>query len=189
MPPDSTTLDPNTKRALTICNLFVNHSLRIDDIASLLEENRKAVILTLIHRNIIYDRRHTGRIAPLATNAVVIKDASRFPFTLSPPSKKDSFRFNSVFIFSDDHCFSRSKTGTVRAQLQADPSLRYKTIVSQHADGWRIQIDFREPLKPVSIAGYLVDSLDLAQRLADREILHRGHVCNSSCKEWTGFVG
>ena len=64
LPPDSATLDLTTKRALTICNLFVNHWLRIDDIASLLEEDRKAVILTLIHRNIIYDRRHTGRTAP-----------------------------------------------------------------------------------------------------------------------------
>jgi hypothetical protein len=58
LPPDSATLDPTTKRALTICNLFVNHWLPIDGIASLLEEDRRAVILTLIHRNIIYDRRH-----------------------------------------------------------------------------------------------------------------------------------
>ena len=64
LPPDSATLDPTTKRALTICNLFVNHWLRIDDIASLLEDDRKSVILTLIQRNIIYDRRHMGRTAP-----------------------------------------------------------------------------------------------------------------------------
>jgi hypothetical protein len=64
LPPDSATLDPTTKRALTICNLFVNHWLRIDDIASLLEEDRKAVILTLIHRNIIYDRRFRGGNPP-----------------------------------------------------------------------------------------------------------------------------
>jgi len=64
LPPDSATLDPTTKRALTICNLFVNHWLRIDDIASLLEEDRRAVIQTLIRRNIIYDRRHSRRTAP-----------------------------------------------------------------------------------------------------------------------------
>ena len=64
LPPDSETLDPTTKRALTICNLFVNHWLRIDAIASLLEEERRAVILTLIRRNIIYDRRHRGGTAP-----------------------------------------------------------------------------------------------------------------------------
>jgi hypothetical protein len=64
LPPDSATLDPTTKRALTICNLFVNHWLRIDDIAGLLEEDRRAVILTLIHRSIIYDRRHRGGTAP-----------------------------------------------------------------------------------------------------------------------------
>ena len=58
LPPDSATLDPSTKRALTICNLFANHLLRIDDIASVLEEDRRAIIQTLIHRNIIYDRRH-----------------------------------------------------------------------------------------------------------------------------------
>ena len=64
LPPDSSTLDPTTKRALTICNLFVNHWLPIDGIASLLEEDRRAVILTLIHRNIIYDRRHRRDTAP-----------------------------------------------------------------------------------------------------------------------------
>ena len=58
LPPDSATLDPATKRALTICNLFANHLLRIDDIASVLEEDRRAIIQTLIHRNVIYDRRH-----------------------------------------------------------------------------------------------------------------------------------
>jgi hypothetical protein len=64
LPSDSATLDATTKRALTICNLFVNHWLPIDAIASLLEEERRAVILTLIHRNIIYDRRHIGGTAP-----------------------------------------------------------------------------------------------------------------------------
>ena len=61
LPPDSATLDPATKRALTICNLFANHLLPIDDIATVLEEDRRAIIQTLIHRNIIYDRRHHGR--------------------------------------------------------------------------------------------------------------------------------
>jgi hypothetical protein len=65
LPEDNLYLDPNTKRALTICNLFVNHLLPIDDIASLLEEDRRAVVLALINGNIIYDRRHRQGSAPL----------------------------------------------------------------------------------------------------------------------------
>src|SRR5262245_4526943 len=58
-PENSAHLAHNTKRALIICDLFVNHCLPIDDIASLLEENRKTVILALIERNIIHDRRQS----------------------------------------------------------------------------------------------------------------------------------
>jgi len=58
LPHDTTNLDPNIKRALTICNLFVNHRLPIDHIASLLDEDRRAVIVGLINRSVIYDRRY-----------------------------------------------------------------------------------------------------------------------------------
>ena len=64
LPDDSFNLDPAAKRRLTICNLFVNYRLPIDDIASLLEEDRRAVILALIRRNIIHDRRHQPGSAP-----------------------------------------------------------------------------------------------------------------------------
>jgi len=65
LPYDSVSLDPKTKRALTICNLFVNHWLPIDDIAGLLEEDRRTVILSLIRGNVIQDRRHAQGGAPL----------------------------------------------------------------------------------------------------------------------------
>jgi hypothetical protein len=57
LPHDSAALDPKIKRALTICNLFVNHRLPIDRIARLLDQNRGTVIAELINQNIIADRR------------------------------------------------------------------------------------------------------------------------------------
>ena len=58
-------------------------------------------------------------------------------------------------------------------------------IVTEHMDGWRVQINLsEEPHNPLTIVGYLVETLDLAQSVADREILTLGHVCNSSCREW-----
>jgi hypothetical protein len=67
LPEDSVNLDPKTKRPVTICNLFVNHRLSIDYIANLLDEDRRTVILALIHRHILYDRRHKPGSAPSGT--------------------------------------------------------------------------------------------------------------------------
>ena len=64
LPHDSAAFDPKMKRALTICNLFVNHRLPIDRIARLLDQNRGTVIAELINQNIIADRRQRLLGAP-----------------------------------------------------------------------------------------------------------------------------
>ena len=57
VPTDSWKLDPQTKRAMTVCNLFVNHEYGISDIARAVGENRKDVIRMLLKQGIIRDRR------------------------------------------------------------------------------------------------------------------------------------
>ncbi len=57
MPEGTSDLDPQTKRAVTICNLFVNHHYGISDVARVLDENRSNVVLVLIKQGIIRDRR------------------------------------------------------------------------------------------------------------------------------------
>lgn len=63
LPPDSSNLDHQTKRAVTICNLFVNHAYTISDIACVLDEDRNSVVLALLERGIIRERR-TKQVAP-----------------------------------------------------------------------------------------------------------------------------
>jgi hypothetical protein len=64
-----------------------------------------------------------------------------------------------------------------------------QTILSQSADGWRINIDLREANhNPVTIVGYLLPTLEEAKQLADNEIVKHGHVCCADCKEWDEFV-
>ncbi len=57
LPTDPWRLDPQTKRAVTICNLFANHEYGISDIAGALGESRKNVIRVLLKQGIIRDRR------------------------------------------------------------------------------------------------------------------------------------
>lgn len=57
LPTDTWKLDPQTKRAVTVCNLFVNHEYGISDIARALGESRKNVIRVLLKQGIIRDRR------------------------------------------------------------------------------------------------------------------------------------
>lgn len=61
VPKDSSALDPKTKRAVTICNLFVNHKLDVGDIVRLLDEDRGRVVLALLELGIIHDRRNKPR--------------------------------------------------------------------------------------------------------------------------------
>ena len=62
-PEETWKLDPQTKRAVTICNLFVNHQHSISDIVRILDENRRNVVLVLINQGIIRDRRG-GQMKP-----------------------------------------------------------------------------------------------------------------------------
>lgn len=58
LPEETPTLDPKTKRAVTICNLFLNHKLSLSEIVRLLDEDNGRVVLALLEREIIRDRRH-----------------------------------------------------------------------------------------------------------------------------------
>jgi hypothetical protein len=57
LPKETSALDPKTKRAVTICNLFLNHKLGLSDIVRLLDEDNGRVVLALLEREIIQDRR------------------------------------------------------------------------------------------------------------------------------------
>ena len=57
LPEDSINLDRKTKRAVTICNLFINHHYGISDIVRLLDEDRRNVIQVLVQKGIVNDRR------------------------------------------------------------------------------------------------------------------------------------
>ena len=57
LPRDTSALDPKSKRAVTICNLFVNHKLALNEIVRLLDEDNGKVVLTLLEQRIIQDRR------------------------------------------------------------------------------------------------------------------------------------
>src|SRR5262249_28276341 len=57
LPEHSTELDSRRKRALTICNLFINHNLSISNLVRVVDEDEGSVVLALIENNIVYDRR------------------------------------------------------------------------------------------------------------------------------------
>ena len=63
-PTDTSNFDPQSKRAVTICNLFANHHYGISDVIRLLDENRRNVVLVLINQGIIKDRRGGKAKAP-----------------------------------------------------------------------------------------------------------------------------
>ena len=58
LPKDTSDLDPESKRSVTICNLFINHNLGIRDIVRVLDEDHERVIRTLLNQGIILDRRN-----------------------------------------------------------------------------------------------------------------------------------
>ena len=64
LPKDTLDLDPQTKRALTICNLFVNHKLSIGNIDRLLDEDFGRIVLALLEHQILLDRRQMDGRAP-----------------------------------------------------------------------------------------------------------------------------
>ena len=66
LPSDTTHLDAITKRTVTICNLFSNHTLPIKDIARVLDESYGKVVHTLISEGLIVERRKTRERPPQA---------------------------------------------------------------------------------------------------------------------------
>jgi hypothetical protein len=57
--------------------------------------------------------------------------------------------------------------------------------LTQRSDVWCIQINLREPKhNPLTITGYVAQSLTLAKELANKEISKYGHVCTEACKDW-----
>ena len=60
-PQDTINLPPGRKRTITICNLFSNEHKKIDEIARLLDTDRRAVILALIQEGLVIDRRGWSR--------------------------------------------------------------------------------------------------------------------------------
>ena len=65
LPEHSIDLDPQRQRALTICNLFVNHNMSISNIQRVLDEDHGKIIQVLIQRGIIYDRRQIAGRPPV----------------------------------------------------------------------------------------------------------------------------
>jgi hypothetical protein len=60
-PADTVQLAPDTKRKITICNLFLNYKLSIKEIAKTLDETQKHVVRVLIEQGFIQERRSMSR--------------------------------------------------------------------------------------------------------------------------------
>jgi hypothetical protein len=58
-------LPPIEKRTVTVCNLFANQNKPIDEIAELLDTNRRTVISALIREGLILDRRGSTKALKL----------------------------------------------------------------------------------------------------------------------------
>jgi hypothetical protein len=65
LPEHSIDLEPRRKRALTICNLFVNHQMSISNIERILDENHGKIVQALIESGILYDRRQIAGRPPV----------------------------------------------------------------------------------------------------------------------------
>ena len=64
LPPDSRNLDHQTKRTVTICDLFVTHAYTISDIVRVLDEDRRNVVHALLKQGIIRERRTKQMASP-----------------------------------------------------------------------------------------------------------------------------
>ena len=60
-PQNVASLDPVTKRKITICNLFVDHRLPIADIVRVLDEEYKHIVGVLIEQGFVHERRQNSR--------------------------------------------------------------------------------------------------------------------------------
>jgi len=65
LPEHSIEFDPRRKRALTICNLFINHNMSISNIQRVLDEDAGKIVQTLIETGILYDRRQIAGRPPV----------------------------------------------------------------------------------------------------------------------------
>jgi hypothetical protein len=57
--PDTINLDPETKRKVTICNLFINQKLPVQDIVRVLDEDYGHVVRVLLNSGLVGERRRT----------------------------------------------------------------------------------------------------------------------------------
>ena len=57
LPEESLSLDPKPKRAITICNLFINHRMAVSEIAQLLGADVDQVVKILVQKKIVGERR------------------------------------------------------------------------------------------------------------------------------------
>jgi hypothetical protein len=63
LPKDMAALDPATRRELMICDLFLTEKLTISEIVRVPDgEDQKSVIITLIKRRVLQDRRGQQRV-------------------------------------------------------------------------------------------------------------------------------
>jgi hypothetical protein len=60
-----------------------------------------------------------------------------------------------------------------------------EAVVAEHSDGWRMQINLREPGRnPMTMTGYMAPTVEPAKAIADNEISKYGHVCTETCQNW-----
>jgi hypothetical protein len=57
-------------------------------------------------------------------------------------------------------------------------------LVTQQPNGWQIQINLHEPNHNARTITDLVQTLELAKSIADREVSECGHFCEGSCQDW-----
>ena len=63
-PPDTIGLDSKSKREVTICNLFINHDLRVRDIVRVLDEDYGHVVNVLLNKGMVGERRQKSHASP-----------------------------------------------------------------------------------------------------------------------------
>ncbi|MCI0421571.1 MAG: hypothetical protein L0312_20490 [Acidobacteria bacterium] len=83
LPDNMTELDPQTKRRMTICNLFANQNLSIREIARVLDSSLHQVVPALIESGLIKERRRRKRGAESAK-------AARSALSILPEEAKTS---------------------------------------------------------------------------------------------------
>jgi hypothetical protein len=64
LPPETISLDPKTKREVTICNLFINHKLSITDILRVLDEDYRHIVNVLLNSGKVDERRQDSQVPP-----------------------------------------------------------------------------------------------------------------------------